>query len=135
MEGRYLVVLCNLFFGNETIATHPLIDCGATGITFVDDDFAHHHQLPFTPLQYPRSLEVIDSFPIPSSDITHIANTHLSILEHQEPLSIFVTKLGYYPIVLDILWLELYNVAIQCSSTPQPLVHCTAPRTVTGYLL
>jgi len=112
MEGRHLVVLCNLSFGNETIATHALIDCGATGITFVDEDFARHHKIPLTPLQYPRSLEVIDGCPISSGDITHIANTHLSILKHQEPLPIFVTKLGHYPIVLGIPWLKLHDVAI-----------------------
>jgi len=116
MEGKHLVVLCNISFGNQTIATHALIDCGATGIAFIDKDFARHHQLPLTPLQYPRSLEVIDGRPISSGDITHVANTHLSILEHQEPLPMFVTKLGHYPIVLGIPWLELHDVAIRFSS-------------------
>jgi len=78
MEGRHLVVLCKLSFSNKTIATNALIDCGATGMAFIDEDFARHHQLPLTPLQYPRSLEVIDGRPISSSDITHLANTHLS---------------------------------------------------------
>ena len=116
MEGRHLVVLCKLSFGDQTIATHALIDCGATGIAFVDEDFARHHQLPLTPLQFPRSLEVINGHPISSGDITHVANTHLSILEHQETLPMFVTKLGHYPIVLGIPWLELHDVAIRFSS-------------------
>jgi len=116
MEGKHLVVLCNISFGNQTIATHVLIDCGATGIAFIDEDFARHHQLPLTPLQYPRSLEVIDGCPISYGDITHVANTHLSILEHQEPLPMFVTKLGHCPIVLGIPWLELHDVAIRFSS-------------------
>ena len=116
MEGKHLVVLCNISFGNKTVATHALIDCGATGIAFVDEDFARHHQLPLTPLQHPRSLEVIDGRPISSGDITHVANTHLAILEHQETLPMFVTKLGHYPIVLGIPWLELHDVAIRFSS-------------------
>jgi len=116
MEGRHLVVLCKLLFGNKTIATHPLIDCAAAGMAFFDEDFARHHQLPLTPLQYPRSLEVIDGRPIFSGDITHLANTHLSILEHHETLPMFVTKLGHYPVVLSILWLELHDVAIRFSS-------------------
>ena len=116
MEGRHLVVLCKLSFGNKTIATHALIDCGATGIAFIDEDFAHHHQLPLTPLQYPRSLEVIDGRPISSGDITHLANTHLSSLEHHETLPMFVTKLGHYPVVLGIPWLELHDVVIRFSS-------------------
>jgi len=116
MEGKHLVVLCNISFGNRTVATHTLIDCGATGIAFVDEDFARHHQLTLTPLQYPRSLEVIDGRPISSGNITHVANTHLAILEHQETLPMFVTKLGHYPVVLGILWLELHDVAIRFSS-------------------
>ena len=136
MEGRHLVVLCNLSFGNETIATHALIDCGATGIAFVDEDFARHHQLRLTPLQYPRSLEVIDGRPISSGDITHVANTHLSILEHQESLPMFVTKLGHYPIVLGIPWLERHDVAIRFSSrtltfgSPYCTAHCNRIPTV-----
>ena len=116
MEGKHLVVICKISFGNRTVATHALIDCGATGITFIDKDFARHHQLPLTPLQYPRSLEVIDGRPISSGNITHVANTHLAILEHQETLPMFVTKLGHYPVVLGIPWLELHDVAIRFSS-------------------
>ena len=110
------MVLCKLSFGNKTIVTHALIDCGATGIAFIDEDFARHHQLPLIPLQYPRSLKVIDGHPISSGDITHLANTHLSILEHHEMLPMFVTTLGHYPVVLGIPWLELYDVAIRFSS-------------------
>jgi len=51
-----------------------------------------------------------------SGDITYVANTHLSILEHHEPLPMFVTKLRHYPIVLGIPWLELHDVAIRFSS-------------------
>jgi len=114
-EGRHLVVLCKLSFGNKTIATHALIDCGATGIAFIDKDLARHHQLPLTPRQYPRSLEVIDGCPTSSGDITHHANTHLSIFKHYEILPMFVTKLGHYPVVLSILWVELHDVAIRFS--------------------
>jgi len=116
MEGKHLVVLCNISFGNRIVATHALIDCGATGIAFVDEDFARHHQLPLTPLQYPRSLKVIDGRPISSGDITHVANTHLAILEHQQTLLMFITKLSHYPVVLSILLLELHDVAIRFSS-------------------
>jgi len=116
MEGKHLVVLFNISFGNRTVATHALIDCGATGIPFVDEDFVHNHQLPLTPLWYPRSIEVIDGRPIFSDDITHIANTHLAILEHQETLPILITKVGHYPVVLGILWLELHDFAIRFSS-------------------
>jgi len=110
MEGKHLVILCNLSFGDKTIASHALIDCRATGVAFVDEDFARHHQLPLTPLKYPRALEVIDGRPISSGDITHTANATLSIHEHQEKIPMFVTKLGHYPIVFGIPWMELHDV-------------------------
>ena len=116
MEGKHLVILCNVSFGDKTIASHALIDCGATGVAFVDEDFARHHRLPLTPLKYPRALEVIDGRPISSGDITHTANATLSIHEHREQIPMFVTKLGHYPIVLGIPWMELHDVAIRFSS-------------------
>jgi len=85
-------------------------------MAFLDDDSACHHQLCLTPLQYPRSLEVIAGRPIFSGDTTHLANTCLSILEDHETLPMFVTKLGHYPVVLDVPWLELPDVAIRFSS-------------------
>jgi len=116
MEGSHLVVLCKLSFSNKTISTHALIDSEATGMAFLDDDSARHHQLCLTPLQYPRSLEVIAGCPIFSGNTTHLANTRLSILEHHETLPMFITKLGHYPVVLDVPWLELPDVAIRFSS-------------------
>ena len=133
MEGRHLVVLCKLLFGNKTIATHPLIDCAAAGMAFFDEDFARHHQLPLTPLQYPRSLEVIDGRPIFSGDITHLANTHLSILEHHETLPMFVTKLGHYPVVLSILWLGYMMWPFDSAPVPSYLGRNIVPYTATGH--
>jgi len=77
MEGKHLVVLSNISFGNRTFATHTLIDCGVTGIAFIDKDFVCHHQLLLTPLQYPKSLKVIDSHLISSGDITYVANCYI----------------------------------------------------------
>jgi len=85
-------------------------------VAFIDEDFARHHQLPLTPVKYPRALEVIDGHPISSGDITHTANATLSIHEHREQIPIFGTKLGHYPIVLGIPWMELHDVAIRFSS-------------------
>jgi hypothetical protein len=116
MEGKHLVILCHVSFGDKTIASHALIDCGATGVAFVDEDFARHHQLPLTPpLKYPRALKVIDGHPISSGNITHTGNTTLSIYEHREQIPMFVTTQGHYPIVLGIPWMELHDVAIRFS--------------------
>jgi len=136
MEGKHLVVSCNLSFGDKTIATHALIDCGATGISFVDENFARHHQIPLQALKIARALEVIDGRPISSGDITHVARVNLAIQEHREHLPMFVTKLGHYPVVLGIPWLELHDVAIRFSSrtltfgSQYCIAHCNIQPTV-----
>jgi predicted aspartyl protease len=112
MDGKHLVVTCTLSLNGKEIPNHALIDCGATGYAFIDQDFAHRHELPLRPLKTPRALEVIDGRKISSGDITRLAEAHLSIHEHREKLPIFVTKLGHYPIVLGIPWLKQHDVAI-----------------------
>jgi len=110
MEGEHLVVSCILSVNGHTIATHALIDSGATGIAFINKDFARHDQLPLVPLSNPRSLQVIDGHPISSGDITHTTTINLLINEHQEELPMFDTQLGHYPIVLGIPWIDLHNI-------------------------
>jgi len=48
---------------------HALIDCGATGIAFMDQDFARHHQIPLQELKEKKQVEVINGRPIESGDI------------------------------------------------------------------
>jgi hypothetical protein len=102
MDGNHLVVMCTLSLNNKEIRTHALIDCGATGYAFIDQDFANHHQSLPRPLKTPCALDIIDGRKISSGDITHIVEAQLSIHQHRERLPMFVTKLGYYPIILGI---------------------------------
>ena len=46
MEGKHLVITCTLTVNNDEIPIHALIDCGATGIAFMDQHFGHLHQIP-----------------------------------------------------------------------------------------
>ena len=46
IAGTHLVITCSLNVNNQEIPTHALIDSGATGIAFMDQDFARHHQIP-----------------------------------------------------------------------------------------
>jgi hypothetical protein len=116
MEGKHLVITCTLTVNNQEISTHALIDCGATGIAFMDQDFGRHHQIPLEELNEKKQIEVIDRRPIKSGDITYIANVGIKIQEHNEQLPMFITKLGHYPIVLGIPWLRLHDVAVRCAS-------------------
>jgi len=136
MEGEHLVVSCTLSVNGHTIATHALIDSGATGIAFINKNFARHHQLPLVPFPNPRSLEVIDGHLISSGDITHTTTVKLSINEHQEELPMFVTQLGHYPIVLAIPWMDLHDIKIRFHSCTVTFgsqycsTHCTPFPTV-----
>ena len=124
LDGNHFVVPCSL--GDSPVQTPALIDCGATGYSFVDEDFARRHHLPLTLLRKPRSLEVIDGRPILSGAVTHLAIVTLRIRNHTETLALFVTKLGHYPIVLSIPWLRKNDVTI-CFSRDQLSfgpIHC-----------
>jgi hypothetical protein len=106
MEGKHLVITCTSTMNNQDVPIHPLIDCGATGIAFMDQDFACHHQIPLQELKQKKQVEVIDQRPIESGHITHIAKVGMKIQGHREQLLMFITKLGHYPIVPRITWLR-----------------------------
>jgi predicted aspartyl protease len=116
MEGKHLVITCTLTVNNQEITTHALIDCGATGIAFMDQDFACHHQIPFQELKEKRQVEVINGRPIESGDITHIAKVSMKMEDHKDQLLMFVTKLGHYPIVLGTPFVRLHDVVVRFAS-------------------
>ena len=89
-----------------------LFNYGATGYAFVDEEFACNHNLLLYKLKTPRSLEVIDGRPIESGLITHLTRLRMSIDGHQEDIPMFVTKPGYYPILLGLPWLRWHNVHV-----------------------
>jgi hypothetical protein len=79
MDGNHLIIMCTLSLDLIEMPTHTLIDCGATGYVFIDQDFANYHHLPLHLLKTPCTLEVIDGQKISSGDITYIAEGYLSI--------------------------------------------------------
>ena len=131
LDGKHIVISCSLSFGDIPVQTHALIDCDATGYTFVDEEFARQYQIPQFQLKKPRTVKVIDGRPITSRNITHLAKATLSIQEHHENLPIFITALGHYPILLGIPWLRQHNVGIRFASdlitfgSQYFLAHCT----------
>jgi hypothetical protein len=100
MEEKRFAITCTLTVNNQEIPAHALIDCGATGIAFLDQDFARHHQIPLIELKEKNQAEVIDRRPIESGDNMHIAQVGMKIQDHGEQLPMFSTQLGHYPIVL-----------------------------------
>jgi len=89
-----------------------MIDSGATS-SFINNNFVKDHNLPLDkkPLSIP--LHVIDGRPIVSGEITH--NTiplNLLITNHSEEITLDVTQLGTYPVILGIPWLKKHNPTI-----------------------
>jgi hypothetical protein len=105
VEGKHLVIICTLTINNQEIPTHALIDCVATGIAFMDQDLACHHQIPLQEVKGKKQIEVIDGRSIESGDITHIGKVGMMIQEHKKQLPMFITMLGDYAIVFGIPWL------------------------------
>src|SRR5437588_10334122 len=93
-----------------------MIDCGATRYTFIDDDFACHHELSLYTLKTPCTLNMIDECPMSSGAITHITKLPLQIREYYETILLFVTKLGCYLLVLEILWLHCHDMTLNFSN-------------------
>ena len=102
LDGHHLIVKCKLVDSHRKLDSHALVDCGASGFSFVDRDFVRQRNLPLSLLKNPQCLEVIDGRPIDLGDITHIVKIGLNINGHFENLSAYVTKLGHYPLVLGI---------------------------------
>jgi len=100
MEGEHLVIACSLTVNIQEIPTPALIHWGATGIAFMDQDFAHHHQIPLYELKERKLVEVINRRPIEFGDITHIDKVGMQIQEHKEQLPMFIAKLRTDPNVL-----------------------------------
>jgi len=102
IEGKHLVITCTLTMNNQEIPPHALIDCGATGIAFMDQDLARDHHKPCQELKGTKGVQVIDVRPIESGDIKPIAKINMRIEDNGEQQPMFITKLGYCPIVLEL---------------------------------
>lgn len=138
LDGDHFVTSCKLVTNERNIQTHALIDTGCSGFAFIDEKFARHNNFPFHPLTVPRTLKVIDGRPVSSGNITHLCNIPLPIDSHREVVPFFVTKLGSYPLVLGIPWLQLHDPELrfkdntinfnsddcknQCNSSQRPIL-------------
>jgi len=105
LEGEHLFVAATLRNGDHSNQTPAMIDTGATGFAFIDENFVRQHKFPCYRLNPPRDLEVIDGGPIESGQITHHTKISCQIQDHTEMLPAFITKLGHFSLVLGNPWL------------------------------
>jgi len=116
MGGKHIVITCTLTVNNREVPTHTVIDSGATGVAFREQDFANHYPIPLQELKVNKLDEPIDGRCINSEDITHIANVGMEIEYHKEQLPMFITKLGHYPNVLGIPRRPSHDAAVRFAS-------------------
>jgi hypothetical protein len=140
MDSNHLVIPCTLSDYDIKIDTHALMDCGCTGLSFMNEAFAYQHNFPGYQLKNLKTVEVIDGYPISSGNITEYVEVQHIIGYHHETLTTYLTSLGYYPLVLGIPWVKRHNVTINFTkndikfSLPRCLPHCTkvAPIPIKG---
>jgi hypothetical protein len=60
INRKHLIIIYTLSLNSKEIPTYALIDYGATGYAFMDQDFANCHKLPLYPLKITYTLDVID---------------------------------------------------------------------------
>ena len=118
LDGNHIVVKCSLRKYNPIFQT-ALCDTDATRYAFIDDYFAHQHNLPKHELRTPRPLDVIDGRRIASGDVTHIVKVFIKIRNHEEELPPFMTTLGHYNLVLAIPWMRDHDVKLDFAQNSQ----------------
>jgi len=112
LVGEHLFVAATLRNGDHSIQTPAMIDTGATGFAFINENFVRQHKFPRYSLNPARDLQVIDGRPIEPGQITHLTKISCQIQDHTEMLPAFFTKLGQFSLVLGILCLRRHAVII-----------------------
>ena len=108
-RDSHIVVSSLLRYHQAQIQVLTLIDSGASGYAFIDQNFAHQHSFPLHKLKHPRRLFGFDGRPARTGDITHVAETTLVLGAHTEKIFLFVTGLQHYPVVLGHPWLRRHG--------------------------
>ena len=103
----HLIVPCEV---NNTPVADGMIDCGATGLAFINDTFARHLNLERTPLR--RTQEVVAADGRAMKPISETVTVQLKIDEHIERITMFVADIGNYSIILGMPWLKIHNPEI-----------------------
>jgi hypothetical protein len=71
--------MCTFPDPGNVIESYILIDSGTSGISFIDEDYVHHHPLPLHLLKSPRDLTDIDGRRVTLKAITQVVPMCLTI--------------------------------------------------------
>jgi hypothetical protein len=73
---------------------------------------AHQHNFYHYQLKNPKTVKVINSYPISLGDIMDYVEIQYTIGDHYEILTTYLTSLRHYPLILAIPWLKKHDVTI-----------------------
>lgn len=93
------------------VNTHAMIDSGAM-YCFIHTDFVKEHGFPKHCKPVPIEVQTVDGRPISSGLVTHDTSLNMAIGQHTEDITLNITSLGHYPIILGMPWLSLHNPTI-----------------------
>lgn len=96
--------------GNRCTSTVAMMDSGATGIGYINWSFAQNECLEMTRLPQPISIFGFDGTEIITGRTTHVVQLRLDYLNHTESISLYVTTLGKFSVILGFPWMEKHGV-------------------------
>jgi len=111
-QNKHLAVSCTLEDQDNKIRFYAFIDFEAIDYSFVNENFMRCQNLSLYKLIDSRDLNVIDERLNVAEDITHVTKIRLDIESHSEELSLFVTRLDHYSVILEMPWLCHHDARI-----------------------
>ena len=102
INKNHFILSITLFTSYNSVHIYVLIDNEASATTFINADFAKLHYLKFHSLKHQYKLNVVNGHPIDSGTVTHHTVSTMRMSNHSKDISMFVTKLEHYPVILDI---------------------------------
>ncbi|KAG0155295.1 hypothetical protein PDIDSM_870 [Penicillium digitatum] len=105
-----MILPVTLYRKEEEFPSYAMLDSGAEGKRFVDQEWARENGLTLIPLTKPIQLEGFDGQEAECGPITHYVQMHIRISDHREKKACFLaTQLAHYPIVLGLPWLKVHD--------------------------
>lgn len=111
---EHIIVDINLQIDNKSIRTFAMIDSGSMA-NFIDKSFSEKNNLTTCSKEKAINVITVDGSPINSGPVDKEIHTKLFIGVHEEEITLDITKLGQYPIILGIPWLRHHNPNIKWS--------------------
>jgi hypothetical protein len=102
IDRNHLVMPCTLSDHDIKTDTHALINCGYTGLSFMNEAFTCQYNFPHYQLKNAKTVTVIDGCPISLGDIMEYVEVQYTIGDHHVTLTAYLTSLRHYPLILGI---------------------------------